>query len=101
MSKSNLSTVWILSLAALALATAAPALAGKQVTLRIEGMDCPPCAKAVKRKLEAVPGVASATVDHASGKADVALKDDAKVSADAMKAAVEAAGYVLKGAEGI
>jgi copper chaperone len=58
--------------------------------IRIEGMTCGHCAKAVASALAAVPGVTRvAEVDVTKGAARV----EGAPSADAVEAAVEAAGY--------
>ena len=62
--------------------------------LRIEGMTCGHCVAAVKRALEAVPGVESAEVSLAEGRA--------KINGTALEAelitAVEEEGYAVRGA---
>ena len=64
-------------------------------TIHIEGMMCGHCEAAVKKALEALDGVASATVSHEQGTAIVALTEDV---ADAeLKAAVEAKDYTVTG----
>ena len=64
-------------------------------TIHIEGMMCGHCEAAVKKALEALDGVASATVSHEQGTAIVALTHDV---ADAeLKAAVEAKDYTVTG----
>ena len=64
-------------------------------TIHIEGMMCGHCEAAVKKALEALDGVASATVSHEQGTATVALTHDV---ADAeLKAAVEAKDYTVTG----
>ncbi len=60
-------------------------------TLKIEGMMCPRCEAHVKKALEAVEGVVSATADHTTDTAVVTLS--APVDNAALKAAVEADGY--------
>ena len=62
-------------------------------TLKIEGMMCPRCEAHVKKALEAVEGVASATADHTTDTAVVTLS--APVDNAALKAAVEADGYTV------
>lgn len=59
-------------------------------TLSIEGMSCGHCAARVEKALNAIPGV-SAKVDLASKSAAVELSSP--VGDDALKAAVEDAGY--------
>lgn len=61
--------------------------------LKIEGMMCMNCEKHVKKALEAVPGVASAVADHTKGTASVELTE--AVSDEALKTAVEEAGYTV------
>ncbi len=62
-------------------------------TLKIEGMMCPHCEMRVKKALEAVPGVASATASHTDGTAVVTLSRD--VDPEVLKKAVEDQGYKL------
>ena len=62
--------------------------------LSVEGMMCAHCEMRVRKALEAVPGVASAKADHASGTAVVKLS--APIGDDALVAAVEAAGYAAR-----
>lgn len=59
--------------------------------LAVQGMMCAHCEAHVRKALEAVPGVASATADHEKGVAEVVLS--APVDAAALVAAVKAAGY--------
>ena len=47
-----------------------------QVTIKIEGMMCPHCEAHVKKALEAVEGVESATPSHQNGEAVVVLEKD-------------------------
>ncbi len=62
-----------------------------QKTLKIEGMMCGHCEMHTKKALEAVDGVSLAEVSHKSGTAVVTLTKE--VSEDALKQAVETAGY--------
>ena len=66
-----------------------------QITLEIEGMMCAHCEARVKKALEAVPGVLSAAASHTEGTA--VAETDGKVSADALRAAVEAQDYKVTG----
>ena len=66
-------------------------------TMHIEGMMCPHCSGRVKQTLEEMAEVASAVVSHETGTAVVTLV--AEVSDDALKAAVEGAGYKVTGIE--
>lgn len=63
--------------------------------VKIKGMMCPHCEAHVKKALEALDGVESAAPDKDAGNAVLTLSK--KVSADAIKAAVEDAGYEFLG----
>ena len=60
--------------------------------LKIEGMSCEHCKKAVTDALKKVTGVESVEVDLEAGRATVSF-DPARASESAMKEAVEEAGY--------
>ena len=60
-------------------------------TLKVEGMMCPKCEGRVKRSLERIDGVESATASHEADTATVVLTAD--VTDDALIAAVSEAGY--------
>jgi len=60
--------------------------------LKIEGMSCDHCKKAVTEALQGVAGVQRVEVDLAQGKATVSY-DPAQASEEAMRRAVEEAGY--------
>jgi len=62
-----------------------------EVALRIEGMTCASCVGHVEKALKAVPGVAEASVNLATERAQVSLT--APVGSDALARAVEKAGY--------
>ncbi len=64
---------------------------GEQITLSIQGMMCAHCEGRVKQALEALPEVEQAAVSHESGTAVVSLCG--QVAQDALKQAVEDAGY--------
>lgn len=66
-------------------------------TLKVEGMMCQHCEARVKKALEAIDGVEEAVASHEAGTAVVTLSKD--VSDDALKAAVEAQDYPVKGIE--
>lgn len=61
------------------------------VTLKIKGMMCPHCEAHVKRALEAIDGVETATASHKAGEAVVTLSSD--VSAELLRSTVENEGY--------
>ena len=62
------------------------------VTLNVKGMTCMGCVRSVSNVLQALPGVNRADVSLERGEAQVEF-DSAKVSAAALKAAVEKAGF--------
>ena len=62
-----------------------------EILLHVEGMMCEHCQARVKKCLEELPGVSGAEVSHKEGTALVTT--DGSVSAETLKAAVEAQGY--------
>ena len=66
-------------------------------TININGMMCSHCEMTVKKALEAVDGVISATVSHEKNSAVVELSDD--VSDSVLRDAVEAKEYEVTGIE--
>ena len=60
--------------------------------LNVEGMSCQGCVASVTRVLKAVPGVDDAVVTLRPGTATVTY-DAARTNVDALKAAIEDAGY--------
>lgn len=64
----------------------------ESTVLKIEGMSCDHCKKAVTDALKEVTGVASVDVDLEAGKASV-THDPSQASKDTLKEAVEEAGY--------
>ncbi len=65
-------------------------------TMKIEGMMCPHCEARVRKALEELEGVQSAEVSHSAGTAVVTVSG---ASDEALKAAVVAQGYEVKGIE--
>jgi P-type Cu+ transporter len=67
------------------------------LTLDVQGMTCASCVRRVERALSAVPGVEAATVNLATGQAQVRLATAAKASSGPLQAALQAtlkqAGY--------
>ena len=61
---------------------------GTHVALAVTGMTCGACSTKVTAALKALEGVNAVTVDHETGKAEVAF-DEAKTTTDAMIAAIE------------
>ena len=64
-------------------------------TVKINGMMCPRCEAHVKKALEALDGVTGAAPSHENNEAVLTLSAD--VSDDAIRAAVEEAGYEYVG----
>ncbi|MBI2200911.1 MAG: cadmium-translocating P-type ATPase [Armatimonadetes bacterium] len=67
-------------------------MAVRTIELPLRGMDCADCSIHVQRAIAAVPGVESAVVSLASEKAVVRL-DPKEVAMDAIRTAVQRAGY--------
>ncbi len=63
--------------------------------ITVKGMMCAHCEAHVKEALEKIDGVVSATADHENNKVTLILSGE--VSSDALKAAVEGAGYEYVG----
>ena len=70
----------------------------KVIELKIEGMTCAACAKAVERIKKKLEGVESISVNIATDKANV-IYNPAKVKLSQIKAAIEKAGYKPIGEE--
>jgi Cu+-exporting ATPase len=76
----------------------APAAGLKERALQIEGMTCASCVARVEKALAGVPGVASATVNLATEKAEVRFAGP-DVETAALVAAVRKAGYEASSAD--
>ena len=75
-----------------AFAVAHPGGEGTLVTIDVDGMSCPDCAKSVCKELEKVEGVVACRVDLAREVAEVRLESK-DVAPAALLAAVSDAGY--------
>jgi copper chaperone len=64
----------------------------EKVTVKVDGMSCEHCVKAVTDAAGGLPGVGDVKVSLEAGTAEVAY-DPAKVSLGAIKAAIEDQGY--------
>jgi len=107
--------LWLATVAVLALAlfpyyggklvrptrAAAPAASAALETLELNigGMDCEACAGVIRNKLLETPGVAAAEVHYPAGHAMVRY-DAARVTPEALLAAVKSAGYSATPADG-
>ncbi|MBR2810963.1 MAG: heavy metal translocating P-type ATPase [Solobacterium sp.] len=69
----------------------------KSMTIPVEGMMCEHCESRVKKALEGVTNVLSATCSHADGTAVITFTK--QPDEEEIRAAVEAAGYTIKGEE--
>jgi copper chaperone CopZ len=65
---------------------------GEKVVLNVTGMSCVSCSNKVAASLKAVDGVKSATVDVATGKAELVI-DNKKTNAEALAKVVSDSGY--------
>ena len=63
--------------------------------IKVEGMMCEHCEMHVKKALEKIEGITSATPSHKTGEVKLELSNP--VSDDALKAAISEAGYEFKG----
>ena len=78
--------------------TACPITGTVEKTMKIEGMMCEHCERAVKTALEAVEGVEAVTADAKAGTAVIRLQPG--TSEEALSEAVKKAGYVPRGFAG-
>ncbi|MFI7304726.1 heavy-metal-associated domain-containing protein [Micromonospora aurantiaca] len=67
-----------------------------ETTYQVNGMTCGHCVNSVSTELSALPGVTDVQVDLAGGRVTVTSQNPLDV--DAVRAAVEEAGYDLAGA---
>ncbi|MCZ7421279.1 MULTISPECIES: copper ion binding protein [unclassified Micromonospora] len=65
-------------------------------TYQVQGMTCGHCVNAVSTEIGAIEGVSDVQVDLATGQ--VTVTSDQPLSGDAVRAAVDEAGYELVGA---
>lgn len=66
-----------------------------ETTIGIAGMTCASCELLLERKLQAVPGILSVSVDHRSGTAHLLAQARQAPNAERIAAVVHAAGYSL------
>ena len=64
-------------------------------TYTVTGMTCGHCVSAVTEEVSAVPGITGVDVDLAAGR--LTVTSDSPVDDDAVRAAVDEAGYELAG----
>jgi copper chaperone len=63
------------------------------LTVTVTGMTCGHCASSVREEVGSIPGVTAVDVDLGSGK--ITIDSEQEVEPDAIKGAVEEAGYQL------
>ena len=68
-----------------------------KATLKATGLTCAMCSKAINKALEKVPSVASVHSDIKNSAFDIVFKPEAGVDIDALKDAVEDAGFAVGG----
>ena len=64
----------------------------KHTTLKVQGMTCQHCVKAIEKSVGKLAGVNEVAVNLANGQVDVHM-DERKVSEAELRAAIENAGY--------
>jgi len=69
---------------------------GQAVIIQVDGLSCPFCAYGLEKNLKKVDGIGSVHMDMKSGKATVLLKADAYVDDQALRKAVEKAGFTAR-----
>jgi copper chaperone CopZ len=67
------------------------------VTYTVSGMSCGHCESAVTKEVSALPGVTGITADAKSGLLTVTVSPEQPLDDEAVRAAVDEAGYELVG----
>lgn len=66
------------------------------ISVGVQGMTCGHCVRSVDEELRAIPGVTDVKVDLVSGAtSQVTITSDQPIADDAIKGAVEEAGYAV------
>jgi len=68
-------------------------ISSEQIVVRVDGASCPFCAFGLEKRLGQLKGVASVRLEMKDGEAIVTLKKGAKISEQALRQAVEDAGF--------
>ena len=76
-----------------------PAGGGEKINIKVGGMTCVVCAKAIEKALSSIGGVTGASVNLGSEKAEVTYNPGMASPSD-MRKAIEDAGYTYLGVEG-
>lgn len=70
-----------------------PPDSAQQIVVRVDGASCPFCAFGLEKRLGHLEGVANVKIEMKAGKAIVTLREGATVSEQALRQAVEEAGF--------
>jgi len=70
-----------------------PPDSAQQIIVRVDGASCPFCAFGLEKRLGHLEGVANVKIEMKAGKAIIALREGATVSEEALRQAVEEAGF--------
>lgn len=71
-------------------------MSSQTISVGVQGMTCGHCVRSVDEELRAIPGVTDVKVDLVSGAtSQVTITSDEPISDDAIKGAVEEAGYAV------
>ncbi len=77
----------------LAQQTSPPDSAQQQIIVRVDGASCPFCAFGLEKRLGHLEGVANVKIEMKGGMAIITLREGATVSEEALRQAVEEAGF--------
>lgn len=72
---------------------------GNTYALEVAGLACPFCAYGIEKRLLKVDGVAGVEVDIGAGRVLVSMEPEASLTRDRAAAAVDEAGFTLRGFE--
>lgn len=70
-----------------------PHVATHQIIVRVDGASCPFCAFGLEKRLGRLNGVANVRIEMKAGEAIVTVKEGAQISEQALRQAVEEAGF--------
>ncbi len=70
-----------------------PDSSAQQIVIRVDGASCPFCAFGLEKRLGRIEGVAHVKIEMKAGKAIVTLEEGATVSEEALRQAVDEAGF--------
>ncbi len=73
-----------------------PPDSAQQIVIRVDGASCPFCAFGLEKRLGHLEGVAEVKIEMKAGEAIVTLKEGATVSEEALRQAVDEAGFTAR-----